>query len=333
MAAYEGYPKKATKSWPKHENNLNEDVSGANCTRINIGSSGEIQEIHNSSSNLVKSVVLNLENPELGYPLDVTENKKPFSHKDTVVTISLSSYKNAPTKDSVCSFTLENEVFLNDSVKNDLSKFAANTESSPKVYSSSDEYSEKDFKNGDYCKMEKLYSPMVHVPGDSLKNDMPCQMPGTWNDVSAEDFSGEDFHCYLICYACCHRRILKKVAPLTVNSPKVMAISHMERARLLEYDPPEGRRLFFDDGIRRIDFILAWKAKKRNLDDTKNTDSAQEIQVNSEDQKEDQNLSRVIFEQNLRTEGLNIEHDIQCSQRIGIGKAIVFTGFICLWDI
>jgi len=210
MAAYEGYPKKATKSWPKHENNLNEDVSGANCTRINIGSSGEIQEIHNSSSNLVKSVVLNLENPELGYPLDVTENKTPFSHKDTVVTISLSSYKSAPTKDSVCSFTLENEVFLNDSVKNDLSKFAANTESSPKVYSSSDEYSEKDFKNGDYCKMEKLYSPMVHVPGDSLKNDMPCQMPGTWNDVSAEDFSGEDFHCYLICYACCHRRILKK---------------------------------------------------------------------------------------------------------------------------
>ena len=41
----------------------------------------------------------------------------------------------------------------------------------------------------------------------------------------------------------------------------------------------QGRRLFFDDGMRRIDFILAWKAKKKNLDDTKNTDSAQEIQV------------------------------------------------------
>ena len=56
----------------------------------------------------------------------------------------------------------------------------------------------------------------------------------------------------------------------------------------------QGRRLFFEDGLRRIDFVLVWR------EDVKDPDKAAEkVQC------------RKIFERNLEEEGLEIEHDVK----------------------
>ena len=62
---------------------------------------------------------------------------------------------------------------------------------------------------------------------------------------------------------------------------------------------PQGRPLYFDDGVRRIDFILVWEKKKEGR----------------REQLADQ--YRKVFMKNLQDEGLQLEQDINVSKLYG----------------
>ena len=62
---------------------------------------------------------------------------------------------------------------------------------------------------------------------------------------------------------------------------------------------PQGRPLYFDDGVRRIDFILVWEKKKEGR----------------REQLADQ--YRKVFMKNLQDEGLQLEQDINVSKLCG----------------
>ena len=62
----------------------------------------------------------------------------------------------------------------------------------------------------------------------------------------------------------------------------------------------QGRKLFFEDGVRRIDYVLSWSTKK----DEKRREKGQET-----DQKKKK--YRETFEKNLEVEGMQLEYDIK----------------------
>ena len=64
--------------------------------------------------------------------------------------------------------------------------------------------------------------------------------------------------------------------------------------------------MFFDDGIRRIDFILAWEVPEK-----KDEDDEDEIKAKK---------ARTVFEGNLEKEGLELEHDLVSFGRFCEGK-------------
>ena len=55
-----------------------------------------------------------------------------------------------------------------------------------------------------------------------------------------------------------------------------------------------GQTLFFTDGKSRIDFVLVWSLTSPEKED-----------------EDDGTVIRHVFEQNLREEGLQLEHDIE----------------------
>ncbi len=59
----------------------------------------------------------------------------------------------------------------------------------------------------------------------------------------------------------------------------------------------QGRKLFFEDGKKRIDFVLSWSTK------------AEKNQEKDEARKK--KISRETYERNLETEGLELEYDIK----------------------
>ena len=61
---------------------------------------------------------------------------------------------------------------------------------------------------------------------------------------------------------------------------------------MLQYSPTlfQVRNIYFNDGVRRIDYILAWNVKSKK--------------------EEESQQARDIFESNLIKEGLEIEHDL-----------------------
>ena len=63
----------------------------------------------------------------------------------------------------------------------------------------------------------------------------------------------------------------------------------------------QGRKLYFEDGVRRIDYILSWSTKK----DEKEKD---EHDTESSNKKK---KYREAFEKNLEIEGLHLEYDIK----------------------
>ena len=64
--------------------------------------------------------------------------------------------------------------------------------------------------------------------------------------------------------------------------------------------PLQGRKLFFEDGVRRIDYIICWSTKKDDKKDEKDVESANK-----------KRLYREAFEKNLQIEGLQLEYDIK----------------------
>ncbi|KAJ8314470.1 hypothetical protein KUTeg_006620 [Tegillarca granosa] len=64
----------------------------------------------------------------------------------------------------------------------------------------------------------------------------------------------------------------------------------------------KGRNMFFKDGKRRIDYILAWKTTGKPID------------------LEESSKARAIFEKNLKKEGLHIEYDQRKGEEIYYAK-------------
>ena len=54
--------------------------------------------------------------------------------------------------------------------------------------------------------------------------------------------------------------------------------------------------MFFDDGVRRIDYILAWEVPEKKEEEDRNQAKAKK--------------ARETFEENLIKEGLELEHDL-----------------------
>lgn len=80
----------------------------------------------------------------------------------------------------------------------------------------------------------------------------------------------------------------------------------------MEHDPPEGRRLFFDDeseGKLRIDYVLAWSGKEKS------------------DEHAVRQRMRDVFEENLRKEGLKLEYDIK------EGREVQYVKVHATWEV
>lgn len=70
-------------------------------------------------------------------------------------------------------------------------------------------------------------------------------------------------------------------------------------------DKPKKRNLFFKDGVRRIDFVLAWVIRpEEELRKPKEVKQAEEAKE-----------ARRIFEENLVKEGLHLEYDHKGPER------------------
>ncbi len=66
----------------------------------------------------------------------------------------------------------------------------------------------------------------------------------------------------------------------------------------------QGRKLFFEDGVSRIDYILSWSTKKEvEVDEKKDKKDAAEFRK--------KRALRETFEKNLEIEGLKLEYDIK----------------------
>ena len=63
--------------------------------------------------------------------------------------------------------------------------------------------------------------------------------------------------------------------------------------------------MYFDDGVRRIDYILSWSTKKEDkvIKEDKDDKDAESMQRRKQ--------YRETFEKNLQVEGLQLEYDIK----------------------
>lgn len=85
---------------------------------------------------------------------------------------------------------------------------------------------------------------------------------------------------------------LIEVAAVAPNLAPLPPTKSIDLTKSYEFMPPEGRNLFFEDDRRRIDYILVYKNKSKDLQD-----SASRIK------------NRRVFERQLEEEGLELECD------------------------
>ena len=182
MAEYEGGSGINPEPWHRIPDDVGSGADSRDLVRISIESSDETEDVEQPFWIWMNSVVPNLGNSSLEYPMDVIDNNKHLSHKDTVVKISLSNKKDVSIEDSSSEFQ---EVVMQAS-------------SHGSVISSVD------------SETKKSDSETHIITGDSRQEDSPRQIPDTWQDLSAEDFADEDFHCYLLCFSCCKQRLIRK---------------------------------------------------------------------------------------------------------------------------
>lgn len=76
----------------------------------------------------------------------------------------------------------------------------------------------------------------------------------------------------------------------------------------------QGRILYLDDGVSRIDYVLAWEVPKKETEDTEKARKAREI-----------------FEKNLVDEGLVLEYDTTVGdhywQSVCLSETLTFFSF------